>query len=205
MRLLFSLMFIRILLFTVLGGSGSLFKVMRMCDHCSTDPSRLHLEPPWLHFEPPRLQSEHPAVQGPSRLRIEALKLLTLMRIRIQLFTLMQFYADPDQQFCLLLYGRHTVNNLGKLRFNKISHDASLSFDILSGSKTMDLYTVPHIFKLRRLWRPCTCCDQGWKKPGFFKKKPAQWFFCFFLGFLVFVFFWVFWFFFGFFAQKRGY
>jgi hypothetical protein len=38
---------------------------------------------------------------------------------------------------------------------------------------------------------------QGWKKPGFFKKNPAQWvflgFFGFFLGFLVFFgFFWVF-------------
>jgi hypothetical protein len=32
--------------------------------------------------------------------------------------------------------------------------------------------------------------QQGWKKPGYFKKKPAQWFF---LGFLVF--FGYFWFF----------
>jgi hypothetical protein len=39
--------------------------------------------------------------------------------------------------------------------------------------------------------------SQGWKKPGFFKKNPAQWFFfvffVFFLGFLGFFgFFWVF-------------
>jgi hypothetical protein len=39
--------------------------------------------------------------------------------------------------------------------------------------------------------------SEGWKKPGFFKKTPAQWVF---LGFWVF---WFFWFFFDIFAQKR--
>jgi hypothetical protein len=41
---------------------------------------------------------------------------------------------------------------------------------------------------------------QGWKKPGFLKKKPAQWVFLFFFGF--FGFFGVF---LGFFAQTRGF
>jgi len=47
------------------------------------------------------------------------------------------------------------------------------------------------------------CFKQGWKKPGFLKKKPAQWVFLGFFGF-----FWVFLVFlgfFGFFAQKRGF
>jgi hypothetical protein len=38
---------------------------------------------------------------------------------------------------------------------------------------------------------------QGWKKPGFKKKKPAQ---CFFLFFFCF---WIFWGFFGFFLPRR--
>jgi hypothetical protein len=49
--------------------------------------------------------------------------------------------------------------------------------------------------------------NQGWKKPGFFKKNPAQWVFLGFFGF-----FGVFWGFFGFFgvflgffAQTRGF
>jgi len=43
---------------------------------------------------------------------------------------------------------------------------------------------------------------QGWKKPGFLKKKKTQpsGFFCFFFGFLGF--FWGFW---GFLAQTRGF
>jgi hypothetical protein len=42
---------------------------------------------------------------------------------------------------------------------------------------------------------------QGWKKPGFFKKKTQpSGFFCFFFGFWVF--FWGFW---GFLAQTRGF
>ncbi len=41
---------------------------------------------------------------------------------------------------------------------------------------------------------------QGWKKPGFFKKKTSP------VGFLGFGgFFWVFWVFLGFFAQTRGF
>jgi hypothetical protein len=35
---------------------------------------------------------------------------------------------------------------------------------------------------------PSSCpCTQGWKRPGFFKKKPAQWFFWFFLFFFDFL------------------
>jgi hypothetical protein len=37
---------------------------------------------------------------------------------------------------------------------------------------------------------------QGWKKPGFFKKNPAQWFFLVFFVFLGFL---------GFFARTRGF
>jgi hypothetical protein len=43
------------------------------------------------------------------------------------------------------------------------------------------------------------CFKQGWKKPGFFLKNPAQWFFLGFFGF-----FWVFWVFWGFLARTRG-
>jgi hypothetical protein len=48
-----------------------------------------------------------------------------------------------------------------------------------------------------------TYCIQGWKKPGFFKKNPAQWVFLGFFGF-----FWVFGVFLGFFglfARTRGF
>jgi hypothetical protein len=62
------------------------------------------------------------------------------------------------------------------------------------------------ILLCQRFWSQI---KQGWKKPGFFLKKPAQWvflgFFVFFWVFWVFLgffgFFWVFW---GFFAQTRG-
>ena len=49
---------------------------------------------------------------------------------------------------------------------------------------------------------PCVpySSPQGWKKPGFFKKKPSP------VGFLIFFgFFWVFWVFLGFFARTRGF
>jgi hypothetical protein len=55
--------------------------------------------------------------------------------------------------------------------------------------------------------------DQGWKKPGFFLKNPAQWVFMGFLGFFwvffvffgFFGFFGFFWVFLGFFAWTRGF
>ncbi len=48
--------------------------------------------------------------------------------------------------------------------------------------------------RLRSSARSCSAlrrssCSQGWKKPGFFKNKPAQWVFLVFLFFLIF---WVF-------------
>jgi hypothetical protein len=58
-----------------------------------------------------------------------------------------------------------------------------------------DLYLIAKKIKKRGDYK------QGWKKPRFKKKKPAQWVFWVFLVFLGF--FWVFLGFFGFFAQTK--
>ncbi len=60
-------------------------KVMRICDHCFTDPSG-------LHFKHPRLHCEHHTVLHDS--------IFTLMRIRIQLPKTMRIHPDQDPQQC---------------------------------------------------------------------------------------------------------
>jgi hypothetical protein len=69
-----------------------LIKVMRICDHQTTDPPRLHFEPPRLHFEPPGLHCERP------RLHFEPLKILNFDFDRDSDLSFLS-NVDPDPAF----------------------------------------------------------------------------------------------------------
>jgi hypothetical protein len=70
-----------------------LIKVMRICNHWSTDSQRLHLEP----------HASIMSVHDPQWHNFEPLKLLNpVMQIRIQLTKIMRLIAVPDPKTCPL-------------------------------------------------------------------------------------------------------
>jgi hypothetical protein len=108
---LFTLMQVRILIFYFNADPDRnlpLVKLMRSCDHWSTDRLRIHIDPPWpilslhdpyrasmAHFEPPRFYCERPCIQFvPLKLWIQ----IQLIRIRIQTSKIMRIHEDPDSQ-----------------------------------------------------------------------------------------------------------
>jgi hypothetical protein len=102
----FSLMRIRILL---------LIKLIRICDHSTTDPPKLHFGPPGLHWE-------H---RGPLRLYLEPLNILNF-----------NFNADPSGSFLTLMQIRIQLPKIMRIRIRNTAtlgastalHDSILSF-----------------------------------------------------------------------------